>query len=1049
APALGDYQAPQDVLYDNGPLVNCAGCGAGGADESVLQSTTLLMSTLGFGHQFTVGNRIADDFTISDPDGWNIDQITFFGYQTNAPTNPSPITGVYYQIWDGPPNDPGSSVIFGDTGTNRLTNSTWANMYRVSETTQGTTGRAVFANVASAGVTLPAGTYWLDWQTDGSASYSGPWAPPITINGETTTGNAMQYTGTWGPANDGGTLTQQGFPFIIEGSVAGGGGGSFSETSNPNLDIPDDAYDGSLGSMACDTIDASSIPGGETVSNVTLSLGATHTWIGDLTVKLQSPDGNILGVFSRVGYAEPADDGQGCCGDSSNLDGTPLLFDDASGDDAETMGNTIGSSEFVCTTDGRCDYYPNPDSVVGHSSFADFNGENASGMWMLCMGDSAGGDTGVFQEWTLNIEYGGGGGGGEIPEAHMPVAVVNSGVAPDIEVSPSNLGSSQPPNTTNTVPLNIGNVGSADLTWDIFEDGNAPLEVWSDNFDSYPSNSPLHGVGGWKGWFNDPAAGANTSDAQAHSSPNSVAILGASDLVHEYSGSTSGVWNYTTWQYVPTDFTGTSYFIMLNQYDDAGTTLNWSIQVNLNGATNTITNDGLSGGSLALIKGQWVEIRVEIDLDNDTQTFFYNNQVLYSGTWTGEVSGGGILNIGAVDLFANNASVVYYDDMSLMPASDVYWSDNFDSYPSNSPLHGVGGWKGWFNDPAAGANTSDAEALSSPNSVAILGASDLVHEYDVTSGLWNYTAWQYVPTDFAGDSYFILLNQYDDAGATNNWSTQVTFQGAAGIVSNTGLSGGSLPLIKGQWVEIRVEIDLNNDTQTFFYNNQVLYSGTWTGEVSGGGILAIGAVDLFANNASVVYYDDMSLASPSGGTCSSPSDIPWVSVNPTSGMTMPGNTSVVDVTFDSTGLGAGTYNGNLCVNSNDPDTPLVIVPVSLEVVEGGALLTLDYTYYTHGGGTISGMLDFYDDGSFMDESGGMGLWQFIPSPVSIRFLYTDGSRCDALSRGFFTNTSHLQGWWFCTDGSQRWGLWDADVVTGFQNGFPTTPLGVEALPNFK
>jgi hypothetical protein len=64
---------------------------------------------------------------------------------------------------------------------------------------------------------LTAGTYWLAWQTDGLLS-SGPWAPPITIDGMATTGNALQYVSSWGPANDSGTSTQQGFPFIIEGT---------------------------------------------------------------------------------------------------------------------------------------------------------------------------------------------------------------------------------------------------------------------------------------------------------------------------------------------------------------------------------------------------------------------------------------------------------------------------------------------------------------------------------------------------------------------------------------------------------------------------------------------------------------------------------------------------------------------------------------------------------------------------------------------------------------------------------------------------------------
>src|SRR4030067_1536487 len=57
---------------------------------------------------------------------------------------------------------------------------------------------------------------------DGDITYSGPWAPPITILGQITTGNALQYTsssGAWAPALDTGTDTQQGFPFVIEGTL--------------------------------------------------------------------------------------------------------------------------------------------------------------------------------------------------------------------------------------------------------------------------------------------------------------------------------------------------------------------------------------------------------------------------------------------------------------------------------------------------------------------------------------------------------------------------------------------------------------------------------------------------------------------------------------------------------------------------------------------------------------------------------------------------------------------------------------------------------------
>jgi len=116
------------LLWDNGPLVNSPGTGAGGADESVLQSVTLGMNTLGFGHHST-STYMADDFTITDIGGWTIDSLIFFAYQTNAGI-PSTFTGVYYEIWDGRPDDPASSVVFGDLTTNRLIYTEFSNIYR-------------------------------------------------------------------------------------------------------------------------------------------------------------------------------------------------------------------------------------------------------------------------------------------------------------------------------------------------------------------------------------------------------------------------------------------------------------------------------------------------------------------------------------------------------------------------------------------------------------------------------------------------------------------------------------------------------------------------------------------------------------------------------------------------------------------------------------------------------------------------------------------------------------------------------------------------------
>lgn len=193
---------------------------------------------------------------------------------------------------------------------------------------------------------------------------------------------------------------------------------------------------------------------------------------------------------------------------------------------------------------------------------------------------------------------------------------------------------------------------------------------WDDDFDDYANDQFLDGDpedGGWKGWDNDPTYGAYVRDDAYYSDPHSVEIVGPVDLVREYEGYTSGQWTYIAWQYIPTDFSGESYFILLSQYTDGGVPPNeWAIQIRFDSVLQ-IAESEFDNETLPLITGQWVELRTEIDLDNDWFQFYYDDDLLIEKAWTATPNNdmGGILEIQAVDLFANNASVVYYDELSL------------------------------------------------------------------------------------------------------------------------------------------------------------------------------------------------------------------------------------------------------------------------------------------------------------------------------------------------------------------------------------------------
>ncbi|MHB9033641.1 MAG: hypothetical protein ACYC6L_11405 [Anaerolineae bacterium] len=207
------------TLWDNGALATNVSGGVGGAAVSVLQ-TSLGLSVLGVSAQRTITASVADDFTITERQGWHISRITLYEYQSGTYPNPptNTITAAYFRIWNGPPDLVTSTVVYGDLETNRLLMSYWSGMYRVAETSLLAATRPVMTLLLDADINLPPGQYWLEFAMQGTDSMSGPWVPPITMLGQTSTGDAIYYfNGAWEALLDGSYPT--GVPFILEGSV--------------------------------------------------------------------------------------------------------------------------------------------------------------------------------------------------------------------------------------------------------------------------------------------------------------------------------------------------------------------------------------------------------------------------------------------------------------------------------------------------------------------------------------------------------------------------------------------------------------------------------------------------------------------------------------------------------------------------------------------------------------------------------------------------------------------------------------------------------------
>lgn len=184
-----------------------------------------------------------------------------------------------------------------------------------------------------------------------------------------------------------------------------------SFTATPNVAIPDNTYNGTLGSMTCSTINTSSLPASSFVGAAQVQIAMSHTFVGDLTIKLFSPSGSMLGLVSRPGVVETADDGNDSAGfgENSNLAiANPLTYTDSAATLSEQMGKVpidLTTVQTVCVDGGTpCSYKPSQGSITGSlTSFQGFDGQNAVGNWQLCIGDAGASDIGNFNSWTLTL----------------------------------------------------------------------------------------------------------------------------------------------------------------------------------------------------------------------------------------------------------------------------------------------------------------------------------------------------------------------------------------------------------------------------------------------------------------------------------------------------------------------------------------------------------------------------------------------------------------------------------------------------------------------
>lgn len=171
--------------------------------------------------------------------------------------------------------------------------------------------------------------------------------------------------------------------------------------------------DGALGGTACVDPGAprdvmfTMIPvPGYVLVDVGVSLGLTHSWLGDLTATLAAPDGTTHTLFGRVGATTAT-----ACGDSSNMDGE-YAFNDFAASPFGGMwqaASAVSGAETVMpglyrTTDSGGDgaVQPMPPTSL-RTTFTGPGADNFSGTWTVRITDGGENDTGAVTSATLSL----------------------------------------------------------------------------------------------------------------------------------------------------------------------------------------------------------------------------------------------------------------------------------------------------------------------------------------------------------------------------------------------------------------------------------------------------------------------------------------------------------------------------------------------------------------------------------------------------------------------------------------------------------------------
>lgn len=147
--------------------------------------------------------------------------------------------------------------------------------------------------------------------------------------------------------------------------------------------IPDASTAGTTHTLA-----VAGIPAGATITNISVTLNATHTWVNDLIINLRAPNGKILNLFNRKGGFAQANIAGLVVSNATGLPAIPAAGAPFTGTFAPDAGAGVGPAT----------------SLSNAASYAELLSA-PNGNWTLSAADFALFDIGSITSWSISLTY--------------------------------------------------------------------------------------------------------------------------------------------------------------------------------------------------------------------------------------------------------------------------------------------------------------------------------------------------------------------------------------------------------------------------------------------------------------------------------------------------------------------------------------------------------------------------------------------------------------------------------------------------------------------